>query len=406
MRESAAMRAVARHEYGRMVKRKSFLLMTFGLPLFYLLLFALIAFFTMRSSGIPLGYVDQAGIFPTPPRRPEAYENIPTPVAYPDPESGQAAVKAGEIAALYILPPDYLQGGEVLLYVGPNTPSDMEKEFFADFIRANLIAGVKDEQVRRRLLEGPHYVTRTIETGQMRGGLYTVRLIIGIGAVAVLYLLMLLSGGYLLQAVADEKENRTLEILITSISPRALILGKIVGLMGVAITQLLIWGSAGLLGLIYYLTRPGTHFTFDLSLIPWGELALTLLFFIPSYLLLAAMMVALGVMGEDRRQAQQYSSLFTMPFFAPLFFIAQIIAAPNGALAVGMSFFPTTSFLVLMVRRAMIAVPGWQIALAWVILALTTWLALLAAARLFRLWMLRYGTSFSLSSLLRGGRHA
>ncbi len=409
MTERGAIWTVARHEYGRTVRRKSFLFATFGIPLLYLAIFAIIIFFSARGSGMPLGYVDQAGIIPSPPEAPEQMQSYPLPRAFTDVEAGKAAVQQGEIVALYVLPQDYLSGGEVVLYVGAQSPTEGERAYFSEFLRVNLVASVEDAAVRARLLEGPHYITRTVGTGRLTGGIYTVRLVIAIGAAVLLYLLMMLSSGYLLQAVADEKENRTIEMLITSISPRALIVGKTLGLTGVALTQILIWSGAALLGLLYFLLRSPASPSLNLSLIPWGDLGLMLLFFIPTYLLGAAMMIAIGSVVDDRRQGQQFSSLFSLLFFAPLFFLTQIIADPNGTLAVGLSLFPTTAFLVLMIRRAMTAVPPWQLALAWGILLLTSGLMMVAAARLFRLWMLRYGHGFSLRrlrKLLRGGRYA
>ncbi len=407
MTERRAIWVVARQEYGRMVRRKSFLFVTFGIPLLYLFIFTLIFFISLRSSGIPLGYVDQAHILPANPLPPYEMEgSYPLPRAYPDLESGKAALQAGEIVGLYLLPEDYLQTGEVTLYVGEQSPTEGERAYFTSFLRINLVATVEDQAVRERLLDGPHYVTRTVGTGRVTGGIYTVRIVIAVGAAVLFYLLLMLSGGYLLQAVADEKENRTVEMLITSISPRALIVGKTLGLTAVALTQILIWGGVALLGLLIFLLRHPGPVPVDLSLIPWGELGLMLLFFIPTYLLSAAMMVAIGSVVDDRRQGQQFSSLLSLLFFAPLFFLTQIIATPDGTLAQALTFFPPTAFLLLMIRRAVSHVPAWQIVLSWTILTFTSLLMMVGAARLFRLWMLRYGHSLSLRRWFRGGRHA
>ncbi len=400
---------VARHEYKRMAKRKGFLLATVGIPALYIIIFIILLFFMRRGSGKPLGYVDLAGVFPPSPQLPQEYTHLPTPRAYADVESGRQAVKREEIIALYVLPEDYLSSGEVVLYIGDQSPSEAEREYFTEFLRLNLIAQIEDETVRERLLDGPSYITKTVGTERITGGIYTVRIVIAMGSAGLFYLLLMLSGNYLLQAVADEKENRTVEMLITSITPRTLIVGKAVGLTAVAITQILIWSSAALLGLLYYLLQPKTPSLFNLSLIPWRDLGLMLLFFIPTYFLSAAMMIAVGAVVDERQQGQQLSSILSLLFFAPLFFMAQLIAEPNGTLAVGLTFFPTTSFLVLMLRRAMGWVPLWQIILAWVVLVSATVLMLIAAARIFRLWMLRYGQGLSLRRLgtfLRGGRHA
>ncbi len=404
MPEGKALVIVARHEFTRMLKRKSFLMLTLGLPLLYLFIFGAIAFFTTRSGQGVLGYVDQAHIFPENPRMPAQYEDYPSPRAFPDVESGKQALAAGEIIALYVLPEDYWQGGAVVLYKGDKhvTTSD----FFSDFIRVNLVREVQNEQVRARLLDGPHYISRALGTTHAVGGIHTVRLAITIGTSVLFYLVMMLSGSYLLQVVADEKENRMLEMLVTSTSSRVLILGKTIGLVMISAIQFLVWGMLLLTGAIYVITRPGfpVPITLNFALIPWGELGILMLYFLPTFLLSASLMIALGSVVNDQRQGQQYSSIFSTFFFIPLYFLVQIIAEPNNALSLGLTFFPFTTFLTLMIRRAIAVVPSWQMYVAWGLLVATTGAAMLFAPRVFRWGMLRYGQGVSLKGLRFGWR--
>ncbi len=411
MPEIKALTLVARYEYMLRVKSKSFLGVTFGLPLLYLLIFGIIMLYTGSVMYAQIGYVDQAHLFPATPQMPPLFADFPQPQAFPDVASGRQALEEGTITALYVLPPDYWQGGTVIAYKG--NKHAIASDFFADFIRVNLVSSVDDANARARLLDGPHYVSEVQGTDQAMGGIHTVRMVIALIAGGMFYLLLTLSGTYLLQAVSDEKENRTLEMIVTSISTRALILGKMVGLIVLSLTQLAIWGAAILVGGIYVLTSPAfpIPITLEPSLIPWRELGLLTAFFLPTFLLVASLMVALGGIANDQRQGQQYSGIFTMLFFIPLYFIAQLIAEPNGLLAIGLTLFPCTSLSTLMIRRAIGVVPPWQIWLSWGLLTGTALAVALVTPRIFRWGMLRTGQGLSLKKLRlallgQGGRHA
>ena len=126
------------------------------------------------------------------------------------------------------------------------------------------------------------------------------------------------------QAVTDEKENRTIEVLTTSIRPEELIGGKAVGLMSVGLTQLGIWVLTGVIALLV-----ASFFVPEVQgfRIPWSFVGVAVMFFVPAYALIAGLMTAVGGMVTDLRQGQQITGILNLFFTLPFFFVALIMRA-------------------------------------------------------------------------------
>jgi ABC-2 type transport system permease protein len=201
----------------------------------------------------------------------------------------------------------------------------------------------------------------------------------------------------MLEVVAEEKENRTMEIMVTSITPGHLIGGKTVGLLASALTQLAIYGLCVVVGVA--LASPSVPELQQLQ-VPWGYLGLMALFFFPAYGLIAAIMIAIGSAVTEIQQGQQVAGLLTLTFTLPLFILPVIFENPGHPLAVVLTLFPTTSFLTVSLRWGLGSIPVWQIALGWAILVASVLAMVWVAARVFRASMLRYGQPLSWHSLI------
>lgn len=207
-----------------------------------------------------------------------------------------------------------------------------------------------------------------------------------------------------MQAVVEEKENRTMEVLITSVSPQQLMGGKVIGIIGVGLTQVVAWFGVGILAILI-----GRNF------IPWMSLirlsgdtvALLIATFIPSFIMVSALMAAVGATVTEAREGQQITGLFTLPVAVPYWLAAVILNNPNGPVAVILSFFPLTAPATLAMRIGLVEIPAWQFILNILILTLTALGALWLAGRTFRLGMLQYGQRLSLRQIfgkpVRGG---
>jgi ABC-2 type transport system permease protein len=391
---------VAKHEYGKIVKRRAFLIATLGVPLLIVGVMAISILVALGGRGDkPLGYVDRSGVLADP-VMPEDGEGRVALRAFPDVDAAQAALEADEVQGFYLVPEFYVITGEVELFFQKNSPSERVQGDFEEFLRANLIESQPTE-VQQRLHEGNSITIRAADGRREMDSDNFLNFLVPFAAGMFFIFAVMSSGGYMLQAITDEKENRTVEILTTSIQPLELIGGKALGLMSVGLTQLLIWLTTGVLALLVASVFLEGMQAID---VPWPVLIVVAAFFVPAYALMAGLMTAVGSAVPDLQQGQQISGIMNMLFTAPFFFVALIIAKPNHPIVVALSLFPTTAFITITVRWGITTVPIWQIILSWLLLVAAASLSVWAAARIFRIGMLRYGQRLSLQNILAGLR--
>jgi len=196
------------------------------------------------------------------------------------------------------------------------------------------------------------------------------------------------SGGYLMQAIVEEKENRTMELLATSLSPMQIMGGKIIALIGVGLTQVVAWGFFPLL--VILLVGPMLPSLQGVA-VDWEMIWIVLLTTLPTFVLISALMATIGSTVTEAREGQQITSLVTLPVIAPFLLFSVLIADPNGVVAIVLSIFPLTAALTLLIRMAFATVPAWQIVLSTLLLILSAVGSLWLAGRVFRVGMLSYG---------------
>jgi len=377
------------YEYKRHVLRKRFLIALLSLPLMIgaMMLVSVLAVFLMFDFD-PVGYVDESGWMTIAPEHEEGafWGREVEFIKYPDEASARADLEKKAIQGYYVVEADYLQNGTVRLVslegIGENVEGD-----FRDLLRANLLAD-QPEEVRQRIVEGNDIVVRSAVSERETSSDQWINIALPIVVGVIFIVIINMSGGYLLQAVVEEKENRTMEIVVTSVSPTQLMAGKIAGNLSVGLTQILIWGL--LPGLAFLFLRNRIPFLQQMDLHP-QFLWLSLVTLVMAFIFVAALMAAVGATATETREAQQVSGLFTLPMVVPFWFVSQIMTNPNGPLAVAFSLFTITAPLSLPLRAAFADVPAWQIALALALQVVCTVGSIWLAARIFRLGMLRYG---------------
>lgn len=390
---------VAKHEYRKVVRKKSFLLGTLGMPVLIVVVMVVSIFVALGQRGTqPLGYVDKAGVLSeavTPPSR--SGEKAPvTMLAFEDEAAARAALDAGDIQVYYVLPEDYVQSGRLQLFYLDKRPAEVVQDDFVDFLRANLLVN-QPENVQQRLLAGTAVTFRAADGSREFDSENLFDFFMPFVAAFFFIFAVMNSGGYMLQAVTDEKENRTIEILATSVRPEELIGGKALGLMSVGLTQLSLWIATGVVALLVAsLFVPSVQ---DVR-VPWSFLGVVALFFVPAYALIAGMMTAVGGIVADLHQGQQITGIFNMFFTLPFFFVTLILAKPNSPIIVALTLFPTTAFVTITLRWSMTTVPVWQLVVSWTLLVASAAGSVWMAARVFRIGMLRYGQRLSLKSII------
>jgi ABC-2 type transport system permease protein len=398
---------VIRHEVITTLRRRSFLFTTFGLPLISALIlvgFSLInrnspgAVSTIfgpatQAAGISEGYVDQSGLIQSlPPSLPDGALK-----AYPDEAKAKVAVASGAIRAYYVIPQDYLQTGEVI-YVRPdfNPLSAFEQAGkIKDVLQFNLLGG--DASLVDKVNQPLHTQVRLLEPEQTRDQNNPLAFFLPSAVTMMYYFVILMSSNLLLNSVTKEKENRVVEILLSTINPQQLLSGKIVGLGLAGLLQTIVWIGTGfsLLRLSGRSFNLPPDFQLPPSILVWG-----LVFFLLGYGVYASLMASVGALVPNLREASQATIVVVLPMIIPLILISVLIQEPNGALAIGLSLFPLTAPVAMMTRLAAGVVPVWQVGLSAGILLLTAVLIMRAVARMFRAQTLLSGQPFELRRLI------
>lgn len=386
---------MARHEYGRMVHKRSFLLSALGIPLLMILVMGgSIAVEMQSGSDLPLGYVDNAGVLDTAVTLPDDSLDI---VAFADTDTAREALTAAGIQGYFVIPGGYPQTRSPIdFYYQSNYPGEETVSDFDDFIRANLTRDLAPE-TQQALVNGISFTIRSADGSREMGRNSWINIVIPFAAAFFFFFAVMSTTGYLLQVVADEKENRTIELMITSMTPEQLIGGKAVGLLGVSLTQIGIWATVGIGGLVV-----ASRFVPSLqtAVIPWGYLLLVLAYFLPAYALIAGVMTAIGGAVTEVQQGQQIGGVLNLLFVSPFFFVAALLTNPQGGLATFLTLFPTTSFLTVALRWGFGSIPVWQLVVSWLLLVTTAVFTIWAAARIFRAGMLRYGQRLSMRNII------
>ena len=411
---------IAKYEFLKTIKKKEFILMTLGFPLFFILimLVPLLLAGTSSPEDLNLGYIDKTNSFEFPDEitvrgsmifsngipgvtsneELDGTNNEKYPIVkftqYPDVAKAKQDLGSGTLSGYLVIPEDYINTGIVESYVmgkGTNIP----QEELSELMLNNLLKDEVDEETLQRVKDPITLKQFSIETtGEVsEKGISDMLEDFALPYVTGILLLISIftSSGYLLQSVAEEKESRIIEILLSSVTPIEMLTGKIVGLGSVGLLQIAIWLSVGFAGLTY---------VFAISINPF-LLILSLAYFILGFLLFASMMGAVGAISGSMRESQQLILIFTFPAIAPILFMQVLITEPEGTLSMFFSMFPLTSPVAMLIRMGVSDVPLYQIAVSLFILMVSVYFVILASARLFRVGLLMYGKRPAIGEIVR-----
>ena len=238
----------------------------------------------------------------------------------------------------------------------------------------------------------------------------------------LMYIAILIFGMMVMRGVIEEKANRIVEVIASSVRPFELMMGKVLGIGAVGLSQLLAWGLlsfgmslvAGPLLLTFAPQAAAGEMPADA---PFGPEALTgmlspgllvafVFFFIGGYLLYSSLFAAVGSAVDQEADAQSLQTVVVIPIMLPILFLTFVANDPDSGLSLFLSLFPLTSPILMVVRMAITDVPGWQVALSMVLLAASFVGMIALAARIYRVGILSYGKKASLADLWRWVRTA
>ncbi len=411
-----AVLAVIRREYLFRVRSKWFIASTLGLPLLFAVMFIgpILVESRQQNEG-EIALVDHTGLLAdgvTARLAPGFTVEEVTPTQGVN-EALDQRVQAEEIFGYLVLDEESLASGTAR-FRGDRRPGTVRRlQLQQAVVQTALEVRLEgaDEADIRTLLSGGEieYVSLAeVSTGAERA----VEFAIGFGGAMLLYMVLILYGVQVMRSVLEEKTTRIVEVIVSAIKPWQLMLGKIVGVGGVALTQLAIWMATlvlvvtmGLPALVASRPELGELESLGEYLPAAGAFVMFFGFFVLGFLLFSSLYAAVAAMCSTDEEAQQTQVPVIMLLVVPILFLAPIIEAPNSTLAFWMSMVPFFS-PVLMFPRYLGGAPLWQPLVSLVLVAVTIVGVAWVAGRIYRVGILMQGKRPTLPELMRWVREA
>ena len=427
---------IARSEYVRRVTSKGFILATVLAPLFLIGLMGtgvVVGVLTAEGGAKNVAILDETGRL-GPALAQALPESYTAALADVPEDSLRAQVRRGELDGYFVLPAALLAGGGGAAYYsaggGGLTVQLQLREAVTEVVRQARLEAVGASDAVRGVLEervGVQMVALTDE-GEAADAAF---LYSAVGYVMgfVIYIAVLIYGSIVMRGVIEEKANRIVEVIASSAKPFELMMGKVLGIGAVGLTQFVLW--AALLGaalaaavplLSAFVDAPAMADVAaqaaaqeevmelaglrDLRLPPVSLFVYFVLFFLGGYLLYASLFAAVGSAVESESDAQSLQAPIMIPVILPAVFLPFIADNPDAPLSVVLSLVPLFSPILMPVRAAATAVPFWQMAASLLLLAAGFVATIWVAARIYRVGILMYGKKASFRDLARWVRTA
>jgi ABC-2 type transport system permease protein len=397
---------VARREYSRTVRRRGYIFGTLLLPLGIAVLMGISIFFSTSGfevSGEATGtivVVNQSDVAIT------GFQTELASLRTATEAEAAAQLEADQISEYYVIPEEFRTDG-VITRVEPGSGFDISRLEGAENNEGLLRYVVRDALLREagvapedaaRILQGVTVNVVTVEGDEVSGADIAAGIALPMVFVAIFMISIFMTSGYLLQSVTEEKENRVVEILLSSIPATPLMAGKILGLGGAGLTQVAIWVVSALVALPLLSSQIP-----DLGPIKLDPtmLVLALTYFVLGYLVYGAIFAAIGALAPGNREAQQYSGFLGFAAAMPFIVFSVFLTDLSSPIVYALTLFPLTS------PTSMLIVLGISEEIPWTLVGATltslTLFALLAtwaSARIFRATVLLYGVRPSLQQLI------
>lgn len=426
---------IIRREYLTRVRKRSFLIMTFLGPILMAAIYIIPIMLALNSSNenMRIAVVDESHWFEN--RFQDNKEHTFVILPGQPIDSVKKLVKENIFdMALYVPLTQLNIPSNAIVYSIRQVPMEvetyisrvMQKEIEDQKLMAN---GVDPEIVSAVKTDVNLSIMRMDEKGNEKETFTKVQFTLGIALAMLVYMFIIFFGGQVMQGVAEEKTNRIIEVIVSSVKPFQLMMGKIIGVSLVALTQFVLWivltgalylGFSAFMGLSNpEMLSSGTVMAQQISnenvmnnesvqsilqivhSIDFGTIIATfLIFFILGYLLYATLYAAIGSLVDNNTDAQQFTLPVTVPLIVAIISSFYIVNNPDSSLSVWLSMIPFTSPISMMVRIPF-GVPIWQIVLSIVLLAGTFVLMTWIAAKIYRTGILMYGKKLSYKEIFK-----
>jgi ABC-2 type transport system permease protein len=217
--------------------------------------------------------------------------------------------------------------------------------------------------------------------------------------IMIIYIMVIMYGSHTLTAVIEEKSSRMVEVLLASVPPGQLMLGKVLGIGLAGLTQFGIWA-----GTFFFLSQRGVsvgEFSFDVAFLTPIILVSFVVFFVLGFFLYATMYAGIGAMCNTVQDSQQFHTPLAMGMVIPMLLLSLVLRAPDSTISVVLSLVPMFSPVIMFMRVCVETPPLWQIGLSWALMIGSILLAARGAGKLFRMGILMYGESPTWATLVK-----
>jgi ABC-2 type transport system permease protein len=392
------------HEFLRTIRRTGFIVLALALPVLGLLAIGVTSFVSKATPPQPevmrIGYVDEAGGFGG-----FTTQGKTMLVRFDTEEAATQAIVNREIKEYFVIPADFISKGMIERFVTQREfqPYGNTQAAIQTFVTDNLLSGKVSPEVIARVQMPASLVTTTLTPqGTLAEQLGYGNLIVA-GIFALLLLLSLIfTSTYVLQGLGEEKENRLMEILLSSVSTRQLVTGKVLGLGAAGLVQVAFWvvtfplllrlGSVSIGGILN-----GIH-------VPLAFWVVGLTYFILGYLLFAVLSASVAAVTSTVKEAQALAAMYTLFPVVPFWGFSLLLLFPNSPLWVVLSIFPFTAPTVVMLRLGLTGIPAWQLAASLTVMVFSVLGGLWLAGRLLRTYVLMYGKRPGLGEIVKSLR--
>jgi ABC-2 type transport system permease protein len=400
---------VFKFEFLNLITRRSFLLMIVLVPLIPIVLFTLLGllnddqtqtlgqmFTSEVANPLPIGVVDQSGIvtdFPD-------WLTNGNLVEVADEDTARQRTVANQLEGFFVISSDYVESGKVT-YFKPeiNMITEIVQQGTLDeLLNYNLMDSDQDMFLRYTNPVNYTYEYLNPETADTRDQNLVANYVVPYVITMLFYMLILISSSIMINAVGKDKDNKTIEIMLTSVSPMDLFLGKLLGYGAASLLQMLAWGG----GVVAFMKLGGQSLAFlQGTSLPNQVMILGIPYFLLGFFLYGSLMAGIGALAPNLREGNSSSFILTMPLIFVLLIINQLISEPNSFFITFLSILPLTSSVVMMTRLAIGMVPFWQIALSFGVLFATVFLVVRGVSNLFSSQTLLSGDKFNMKTFFR-----
>lgn len=392
---------VAKWEFTKGIKNKTFLFMTFFLPIVMIVIGGVVGYFSSQTGegkDLQLGIIDKTEFMqPLLEERfsEEEFQAEFLPVS--EEQNIEEKLEEDGLDGVLVIPQNVIETNEVSYYF--KELSGMETGFIKETLSSILIdkrlveKGYSPEEINA--LTG-NVVIKTRSLKEEKGeSMVTMFMPFGLAMLMVFGTFM--SGTILMQSIIKEKGNRITEIIFSAISARTLMVGKVMGYAMLSLVQIAIWLTVALAGVIYFY-QPSLSALFNIKTL------LMVMYLVFGFIIVSSVNGIVGSTMKDAQSGNQSSGLFILIPIIPIYFSGAIINSPSGIVSRVLSYIPLFTPTTMMVRLGFSTPPIWEIGLTFVILIVTSYLMVLLASKIFRIGMLMYGKTPDLKEIIKWAR--